>query len=128
MADTDAAANPFSTLQGAGEAVAEVLDTILTNGGNILYDHYLEDRETAYATSRVVGDLRQVRGQGLLGGGLQCCVFGTRCLRLYLKSFSGATVLCLSFYRFISVSVCRFLSPPFVVLSLFLSLPFSVCA
>lgn len=44
----------------ANEAAAYVIDDLLTRGSQILYDHYLEDRETPYAVSRVIGDLHQI--------------------------------------------------------------------
>lgn len=54
-------ASPFwAAAQEASEAVAAVIDIVVTAGADILYDHYLADREAAYGTSRVLGDLEQL--------------------------------------------------------------------
>jgi hypothetical protein len=48
------------TGQEASEAASYVIDVLLDEGSKTLYDHYLADREAAYATSRVLGDLQQL--------------------------------------------------------------------
>ncbi len=58
----------FESCSAAQHIAEEVIDAILTAGANVLYDHYLHDREAAYAVSRVLGELSRVVDLAFLPG------------------------------------------------------------
>lgn len=58
----------FSSSAASTQAVEYVLDVIVSRGGDLLYDHYLKEREVPFAASRVLGTLARVVGAVYLQG------------------------------------------------------------
>ena len=58
----------FSVTCASAQAVAFVLEVIISRGGDLLYDHYLRDREVPHSASRVLGSLARVVGAVYLQG------------------------------------------------------------
>lgn len=54
------AANAFDAARVAAEAVREAVEAVVQSGGDLLYDHYLEERNLAFSVARVMQDMAHV--------------------------------------------------------------------
>jgi hypothetical protein len=50
----------FTSSAASTQAVEHALDVIVSRGADLLYDHYLKEREVPFAASRVLGTLSRV--------------------------------------------------------------------